>query len=327
MILVTGATGIIGAQILRELVRDNKSVKAIKRASSDTSWTRDINDSVEWIISDVLDIINLDKAFEGVTHVIHCAAIVSFDNSSNRSMHTINIEGTKNMLALSQKHNIQKFIHISSVAALGKENNASVVTENTKWETFTLNTAYGVSKYLSELEVWRAQEEGLPTIILNPSVVIGPGNWNKSSVKLIKHVYSKSPFYFAGSLNYVDVRDVAKIATTFLFNKTEKEQYILNAGKTSYKIYFSLIAQAFNIKAPSLKISHTLAIFVASILGIVKFITGITSNINKEAALLNRLTNSFSSAKVEKELNYKFISVENSIKWACEQLENKVINA
>lgn len=323
MILVTGASGIVGSQIIRKLHADNKAVRAIKRSSSDVSWTKDINDSIEWVETDILDIIGLDKAFEGITHIVHCAAVVSFDNNNDPKMNNVNIEGTKNVLALCEKYHIQKLIYISSVATLGRPSNDGIVTEDSKWESSTLNTAYANSKYLAELEVWRAQEEGLATVILNPSVIIGPGNWNSSSVNLFKHVKEGNPLYPTGRLNYVDARDVANVANKFLSNNIQAERFILNAGMVSYKSFFSLVGKAMNKKAPFIKVSPSLAIFAASVLKVVKFFTGIKSNITKEAVLLSQLNILFSASKVEKVLDYKFKSVEESISWTCEHLENK----
>ena len=323
MILVTGASGILGSQIIRELLNANKSVRAIKRKSSDLSWTHDINQNIDWVEANILDIISLEKAFDEITYVIHCAAIVSFDNSNDAHMHQVNVEGTKNILTLSQKYRVEKFIYISSVAALGRSSKADVITEEAKWELSNLNTAYANTKYLAELEVWRAQEEGLPTIILNPSVIIGPGDLSSSSLNLFKHIVKGNPMYPIGGLNYVDVRDVAIIVCQFLSNKDQAERFILNAGIISYKSFFSLVANRMNKKAPFLNVNPSLAIFAASILRVVRFLTGIKSNITREAVLLSRLSILFSAKKVEKRLGYKFRTVEDSIHWTCEQLENK----
>lgn len=323
MILVTGASGLLGSHVLKQLLTTEKSVRAIKRGKSNTSWTSDINDKTEWVEADILDFVTLDKAFEKVTKVVHCAAIISFDNSSDAAMHKVNIEGTKNILALCEKHDIQKLIYISSVAALGRSAQKEVITESAKWISSELNTAYGTSKYLAELEVWRASEEGLDTIILNPSVIIGPAEWHSPSTNLFRHVKSGNPMYPTGKLNYVDVRDVAKIAVLFLHTESSGERYILNAGIISYKSFFKLVAITMNKKAPNLKVNPSLAIFVASILRVVRFFTGIKSNITREAVLLSQLNILFSAEKVEKKLNFKFIPIEDSIRWTCKQLENK----
>ncbi len=326
MILVTGATGVVGSQIVKALHEKGVSIRAIKRAKSDISWTKEINSQIDWVNADILDIYSLEKAFTNITHVVHCAAIVSFDNSNDSLMNTVNIEGTKNLLTLCQKFNIKKLVYMSSVAALGRSERANTITENGKWESSNLNTAYAESKYLAELEVWRAQVEGLPTAILNPSVIIGPGNWNSSSLKLFKHVKKEMPLYPVGSLNFVDVRDVADITHQLLFSDIQGERFILNAGLITYQSFFKLIAKELNKKAPFLKINPTLAIFVAYVLRIVRFFTGIKFSITAEAVKLSKLRNFFSSQKVEEMLNFKFIPAEESIKWTCIQLENKQLN-
>lgn len=326
MILVTGASGVIGSQILRALVKNNVSVRATKRNSSDISWTNDINQKIDWVEADILDIMMLERAFKEVTHVVHCAAIVSFNNSKNDNMNLINVEGTKNVLALSQKYKIKKFVHLSSVAALGRTAQKKSINENHKWVPSELNSAYGVSKHLAELEVWRAQEEGLPTVILNPSVVIGPGNWNNSSVKLFRHVKNGSSFYMPGNFNFIDVRDVASIACTFLFNETQGQRYILNAGSVSYHKFFNTVAKAMNKKAPSVKVNFTLAIFAASVLKIVQLVTGIKSDITKEAVVSTRLSHFYSTNKIERALDFKFKELNESINWTWEQLKTNHLN-
>jgi len=321
MILVTGASGIVGSQIVRQLVDEKKTVRALKRESSDISWLENITNSIDWVDADILDFLSLEKAFEGVTYVVHCAAIVSFDNSNDALMHEINVEGTKNILALCEKYKVQKLVYISSVAALGRSSKTTLITEDAKWIQSSLNTNYAVSKYHAELEVWRAQEEGLQTVILNPSIVIGPGNWSNSSLNLFKYVKNGAPFCPEGSLNYVDVRDVAIITSKFIFNDIQAERFIINAGMISYEHFFKVVAKTMNKKAPNLKLNPTLAIFVASILKVVRFLTGIKTNITKEAVILSRLNILFAADKVEKTLGFKFRAIEDSIQWTYKQLK------
>lgn len=323
MILVTGATGIVGSQIVRDLVRSNYSVRAIIRATSDTSWLSDIRNSIEWVEADVLDLPSLEKAFENVTHVVHCAAVVSFDNSNDLLMNKVNVEGTKNMLSLSEKYSTKKFIHISSVAALGRSSNNTVITEKAKWVQSSLNTAYGISKYQSELEVWRAQEEGLSTVILNPSVVIGPGPWNNSSLNLFQHVKNGNPLYPVGSVNCVDVRDISNATLKLIDNDIEAERFILNSEMVPYKLFFGLVAKAMNKKAPSIKIYPSLAIFVASFLKAMRFLTGFKTNITREAVILSQLNIMFSSEKAEQVLGIKFRPIEESVEWTYQQIVGK----
>lgn len=323
MILVTGATGIVGSQIVRDLIQNKYTVRAIFRATSDTSWLSDIHDSIEWAEADILDLPSLETAFEGVSHVVHCAAVVSFDNSNDQLMNRVNVEGTKNLLALSEKYKIKKFVHISSVAALGRSSNNSLITEEAKWVQSSLNTAYAISKYQSELEVWRAQEEGLPVVILNPSVVIGPGPWTNSSLNLFKHVKDGSPFYPIGSVNCVDVRDVSEAALKLVANEVEGERFILNGEMITYKSFFGLVAKAMNKKAPSIKINPSLAIFVASLLKIVRALTGFKTNITREAVILSQLNILFSSKKAKQVLGINFRPVEESVTWTCQQIADK----
>src|SRR5690606_3677923 len=209
MIAVTGANGLLGSFVVRKLMEANVPVVAIKRANSNTSLLADLP-TLAWRTADILDPISLQEAFDGVTGVIHCAAMVSFNPRDEKKLMQVNVEGTKNVVDACLIAGINRLLHVSSVAALGRQKNQTHITESNTWIDSSYNTVYGLSKYKAELEVFRAQEEGLKTIIINPSVILSRGNWDKSSAQLFKYVWRERPFYSDGSFNYVDVRDVAQ---------------------------------------------------------------------------------------------------------------------
>jgi dihydroflavonol-4-reductase len=180
-ILITGGTGFLGAYIIRALVEKGYGVRAIRRHNNFPSYIpKEIFDKVEWVEGDILDVVSLEDAMEGVDTVIHSAAIVSFTKREQKKMYKINVEGTANVVNIALEKNIKRFVHISSIAALGRKENGGHIDEEKKWEESRINTHYAKSKYKAELEVWRGISEGLNAVILNPSTILGYGTMNSN---------------------------------------------------------------------------------------------------------------------------------------------------
>jgi len=320
MILVTGASGIIGYFVVKDLIAAGHKIRAIKRHSSNISKLEQWHDSIDWVEADLLDLSALEKSFEDIDRVIHCAALVSFHREDKAEMMNVNVGGTANMVNLALAHKVKKFVHVSSVAALGRKPNMDIIDENIKWEESANNSNYAKSKYLGELEVWRAQEEGLAAVIINPSVVLGPGPWDSSSMQLFKYVNQAGLFYPPGEMNFVDVRDVSAIIARLLFDDTVEERFILNAGKAYYADIFNLIAEKLNKPAPKIKVSHTLLIFAYILDTIKSKLLRKKSIITRESIHLSKMNYFFSNKKLIKTLDYKFKSLEESIVWTCAEL-------
>ncbi len=212
-ILITGATGLVGSATARRFLADGHSVSVLHRPDSDRSLLQDVEDRIQWIEGDILDVLSLEKALENVEYVVHAAAVVSFVPRDEAAMVKVNVEGTANVVNACLKRGIRKLCHVSSVAALGRphprtieQDKPVVIDETQRWEDSPNNSAYAKTKYLAELEVWRGISEGLPAVIVNPSLILGEGDWQKSSTQLFKYVYDGKPFYTEGTVNYVDVQ-------------------------------------------------------------------------------------------------------------------------
>jgi nucleoside-diphosphate-sugar epimerase len=320
MILVTGASGIVGHYVVDTLVSTGHKIRAIKRPNSNISRLARWQNSIDWVNADILDLPSLTNAFEGIDMVVHCAALVSFHQEDKVRMMEVNVTGTANMVNLALGNRVKKFVHVSSVAALGRKPNIEFIDEGIKWETSANNSNYAESKYLGELEVWRAQEEGLPTVIVNPSIVLGPGDWDSSSMQLFKYVNQERAFYPKGEMNFVDVRDVANIIEILLFSDIEAEKFILNSGKVPYKEAFHLISKYLNKRPPKIEVSYTLLTFAYILETIKAKLTGKRSIITRESMRLSKMTYSYSNQKLKDALNYKFKTLEESISWTCEEI-------
>lgn len=334
MIFLTGGTGLVGAHILLKLTESGQKVKALKRKRSSFTVIRnifshykktDLLKSIEWIEGDLLDLFSLQEGIKGCNTVIHCAAIVSFNPKDFKKVMKINVEGTANIVNICLENNIEKLAYISSIATLNDEKN-QVRTEDSFWKESKSNSQYAKSKYLSEQEVWRGIEEGLNSIIVNPSVILGPGDWTKGSSQMFEKVWKGLKFYSSGSTGYIDVLDVAKCVVKLLEKEIINERFILNAENIKYRDIFDSIAENLNKPKPHIKVSPLIKEIAWRIEWLKSLITNKSPLITKETANTAMKNKSFSNEKIIKALDYKFIPIEESIKhysqWFLEEYAN-----
>jgi dihydroflavonol-4-reductase len=320
MVFITGCNGLIGSFVARKCIQEGIQVKALKRKSSDLSLIQDIADKIEWIDGDILDLASLAKSISAADQVVHAAAVVSFSASGQGEMFSINVEGTANVINTCLAKGVKKLCFVSSVASIGRKKNIEVISEQTKWDNSSDNTQYAKTKYLAELEVWRGIAEGLQAVIVNPSVVLGPGNWHKSSTQLFKYVWDQQPFYTEGNMNYVDVRDVADIIFKLIHSEITSERFILNAGSIAYKEIFDKIAQAFDKKKPYIKVSPWMASIAWRAAYIKGLLTGSKPLITKETAQMAQKSHIYSNKKIKNTIGYEFKNIDETIDWTCREL-------
>ena len=317
MIGVTGANGLLGSFIVRKLLAEGESFVAFKRKSSDTSLLSDVNDKIVWRELDVLDPVMMDDGLQGVTSIIHAAALVSFHPAHATALMRINTEGTRNLVNACLAHRIGNFIHISSVGALGRTKGQTLIDEDNKWVEQASHTAYATSKYLAELEVFRGQEEGLRTVTLNPSVILAPADWEKSSAKLFKYVWNEPLFYIDGSLNYVDVRDVATAAWMALKSGIENERFIVSAGAISFKEFFDAVASRFNKKPPRIRLTRNILKIAAGLEALSAKIRRSEPRITPDTARLAGSFFEYQNNKIKQEFAFEFQPLGHTLDWCC----------
>lgn len=323
MIGVTGANGLLGSFIVRKLIAESASFIAFRRKASDVSLLDDVAEKIQWRELDILDPVTMDDALQGVTSVIHAAAMVSFNPRRESAIARINTEGTRNLVNACLANGIRHFIHISSVGALGRSKGQTVVDEENKWIENASHTPYATSKYLAELEVFRGQEEGLRTVILNPSVILAPADWDKSSARLFKFVWDEPLFYIDGSLNYVDARDVATAAWLALNSGTENERFIVSAGDVSFKDFFDAVARRFARKPPMIRLNRNLLKIAAGFEAFSARLRRSEPRITPDTARLAGTFFRYQNTKIKKELGLEFHSFENTLDWCCEYYTQK----
>lgn len=325
MILVTGGTGLVGSHLLYQICQSETKVRAIKRAHSKTNFVRKVFsyytekadllfEKIEWVNADLLNIPELDLAFQGATKVYHCAAWISFNPKHKTKMMYTNIEGTTNVVNLCLAHHIQKLCHVSSVAAIGNTINGAPIDEKTPWVNNQLNSCYAVSKHRSEMEVWRGIHEGLNAVIICPAIILGPGKWEKGSSMLFKQVWKGLSFYTSGTNGFVDVRDVVNVMIQLMKGKIKSERFILCSESIPFKKTFDYIAEALGKKKPQIKVGAFLSAFGWRIAKIISIICGKPPLITKETVLAGNSISIYENKKIKTTLNYQFKSVEQSCK-------------
>ncbi len=258
-ILVTGGTGFIGSYILRDLLQAGfQKIFATHRKESEMSLVDDIVEQIEWVEMDILDVVGLDMIVPEVDMIIHAAALVSFNPADRDQLMKINAEGTANLVNAALEWNVSRFIHISSIATIASGSPRPLVNEDDTRENSKHESYYSISKQKAEMEVWRGGGEGLSIAILNPSVVLGSGFWNKGSASMFRQLEKGVPFYPTGSSGFVDVRDVAAATVKLVNSNIENERIIISGENMTYREMFALISEGLQVKKPRMALNPIL---------------------------------------------------------------------
>ena len=338
MILVTGGTGLVGSHLLFDLCKSGAQVRAIKREKSSLEnvkktfsyYSDDFENlfkKIEWVTADLLDVYSLMDAMQGVSIIYHCAAMVSFEPRKSEQMMKINSEGTANLVNAALVKEIKKVCHVSSIAAIGNSDKEIFSNEETPWKSSSEHSNYTLTKYAAEREMWRASAEGLNVVIVNPSLIIGAGNWQQSSSNMFSKGHKGIKFYTDGVTGFVDVRDVTALMIKLMNSEISKERFILNSENKSYRSFFDSMHKAFNKPKPTIKAGKLLSSFAWRSEKVRCFFSGEAPLITKETARSAHNVSRYSNDKILKLFtDYKFIPVEQSIKETCKLFEKDYLS-
>lgn len=275
---------------------------------------------VNWVEGDILDIASLQDAMQGVDVVIHCAAIVSFSRVDRKEMYKVNVEGTANVVNIALENGISKMIYVSSVAALGRKKDSSIVDESATWEESKNNTHYAISKFNAELEVWRGFAEGLKGFIVNPATIIGYGNWSTGSAALFKNIYKEFGWYSNGINGFTVVEDVATAMLMLFEAGVNEERYIICNDNWSFKKLFDTIAENFGKKKPYKEATPLISNIAWRAEKLKSIFTGKKPLITRETAKVANSHTQFDGTKLLKALpGFTYTPLEASIKTTCEK--------
>jgi len=324
-ILVTGGTGFLGSYIIQQLVEKGYAVRALRRSNKQPAWIpvatfgNTSKGSVEWVEGDILDVVSLEEAMEGADAVIHSAALVSFAKKDRKNMYQVNVEGTANVVNIALEKNVRRLVHISSVAALGRTANGGYVNEEKKWEESKVNTHYAISKFKAELHVWRGIGEGLDAVILNPSTILGYGDWHSSSCAIFRQVHDGFDWYTPGINGFVDVEDVARASIILLESDITEQRFIVNGDTWPFKKLQDTIAAGFGKKGPSKRTTPFLLGVAWRVEKLKSLFTGKKPLLTKESARVAQSQTWFENDKLLKALpGFSFTPLEKTISKACD---------
>jgi len=324
MILVTGGTGLVGAHLLLKLTEGTMPVRAIYRNEKRIAATRNLFSNqgkeelfgkIEWIQADIIDIPSLEDAFKNVTYVYHCAALISYDPADEKKLHKVNIEGTANMVNCALAADVKKFCHVSSIAALGDlKPGESIITEETEWNPEKRHSDYALTKHGAEIEVWRARQEGLPIVIINPGLIFGYGFWEQGSSQIIQSVKKGQQFYTKGLYGIIAVEDVVEIMMRLMDGNFEGERYTLVAENIACNHLLNTIADDMNKKRPSIYATKALTSFAWRADWVLSKLLLRKRKFSRDVARSSHNTETFDNSKIIKALHYNFIEMKPYLK-------------
>lgn len=332
MILVTGATGLVGTHLLIELSKQGKQgIRALYRSEKskercqvvfvrlfpcikNPTEAQKAFDQVEWCKGNINDIPALQRAFQDVDFVYHCAALISFNTSDFNQMRKVNIEGTANVVNCCLEKKVKKLCHVSSIASLGEPDQNGSYSETSEWNPESKNSVYAISKYGAELEVWRGIQEGLPAVLINPGVIIGCGYYQSGSGLLFSKIHKGLNYYTAGSSGFVSVKDVVESMVRLSESSIQNERYVLVAENLTYQDVVTKIAMSFGLKPPTKKATNLMLQLLARLQWISNRLIGFPKNVLSSVQIKSLQSSSvYNNQKIKTTLHFSFEDISKSI--------------
>jgi len=317
MILVSGATGMVGSHVLFACAQKNLPLIALYRREESVQKIEQLFKTlapkhpeyfsrIRWEQVELNDIIGLDSLFKHVKQVYHCAAKISFAQFQQEKLNKTNIEGTANMVNLALKYQVDKFAYVSSIAALGVEQTIPLVNEDHHWNSDQNHTTYAHSKYGAELEVWRASQEGLNVVIVNPGLILGSHFWERSSGTLIRRIAKGLRFYPIGSVGIVALEDVVNPLILLMESNIKNERFILVSENLKYKDLLGKIAKSLNKKPPKFPLTKGL-LYTLYVLDKILYALGIKKSFLSQAFVQSLCSHQkYDGSKIEKKLAFSY---------------------
>lgn len=326
MILVTGGTGLVGAHLLFELCKEQQSIKATYRNPEKLTLVKKVFsyytdqpetffEKISWVKADVLDIPSLKNAFQDITKVYHAAALVSFDPKDDKKLLATNVEGTANVINLCIENSVQKLCFVSSIAALGPSVDGKPITEENEWTNGS--TTYAISKHYAEMEVWRASQEGVPVVIVNPGIVVAPGFWKSSSGSFFHHAAKGQKYHLPSGTGFVGVNDVTNAMVRLMEGEMTNQRYILVNQNWTYKTFAHLLAKGLKKPIPTKEIQPWMLSLFWRWDWFRSHLSGKRRRLSKAVAHLFKTRNIYNSSKIVKDLDFRYENLEKSVECYC----------
>lgn len=320
MILITGATGLVGSHLILNLLTKNSNLKITALYRSDVKKQRIENwlltqnknlaiNNINWAKADITSIPELEKTFYNINFVYHCAAIVDFDPSQQTLLNKVNIEGTANVVNLALTFGVKKLCYVSSIASLGETKLNKYIDETCEWNPEKYNGDYAISKNGGEIEVWRAIYEGLNAVIVNPGVIIGNGLWDGGSAKIYKQVNSGLPFYTKGTSGFIAVTDVVECMTKLMDTNISAQRFILVESSPTFQEVLNAVATGLNKKKPYIYASKFITNIAWRADALLCTLVNKKRTITKDTSISSHSISIYDNNKIKQVINHEFIPI------------------
>jgi nucleoside-diphosphate-sugar epimerase len=317
MILVTGSTGLLGRSLTARLLKAGKRVRAIVHQTP----VQHEHPLLETVQGDIADIIFLEEALEGVEEVYHCAGVVSFNPSDSSKIYHVNVRGTESLVNACLQSGVRKLVHVSSVSVLDRFKEDGLIDESISNNNQQPVSKYGETKWRAEMEVWRGMEEGLNAVIVNPSIILGAGNWYESSTAIFKKVYDGLNWYTGGSTGFVDAGDVADAMILLMSSDISHERFILSAENRSFREVMDLIADQFGKPRPARYASESLSSVIWRLEAVRSFLLGTKPMITRDTSRSAHAKVGFDNSKFLIAFpEFRYSTIESCISDTCRKL-------
>lgn len=330
---VTGANGFLGVHIIHHLLIQGHEVKAICRSTSSFSefdririnydLDEKIYQKLQWKVCDLYDMVGLEEVFSSSDYVVHAAGVISYHKADKQKLIRINQQYTANVVNAALAVGVKKLLYCSSIAAISKNNNNDLVTEDSVWSSEFPHSYYGLSKHLGEFELWRAKEEGLDVVVVNPGIILGFGDWHKGSNQLFKNAYRQFIFYSSGVTGFVGVEDVAIMIEKLCLSSINGERFILVSENMSFKEVAQMMAEEFERRSPFIEVKGILYRLIYGLVSL-KELMGVKGMLSRETVRSSVSKNQFSNTKVTQALDIKFSPISHVIKKSCKQYKKSL---
>ena len=318
----------VGIHVLLNLVSMGIHVRALKRENSNTgrvkrvfSWyTGDVDElynRIEWIRGEMTDIFSLEYALQDVEIIYNCAGMVSFESRKRKELIHNNVDGTANLVNAALSCGVKRICHVSSNAALGRTTDGSPISETTSWIPTKKASAYSESKFFSEAEIWRGMEEGLKVVVVNPPIIVGPGNWKSSSARFFPLIDKGFRFYTGGMTGFVDVRDVADaivlLTESMNFDQAKNQKFLLCGENLGYREFFNLIADALGKPGPSVSVSGIMLKIAWLVSSFWSLVSRRPANITRDTVSSSMEKNTYDGSKITRMFGFNYRSIQEAV--------------
>lgn len=321
MILITGGTGFLGSTLIRQLLDGGNQLRAIKRSSSFIPADLSEHPDIQWVNADINNYFELEEAFEDVTEVYHCAAMVSFEPAAKKTIIRVNTEGTAHIVNLCIQHHA-RLLHVSSVAALGDPKPSHTeADERDIWEFDGSQHGYAISKYESEMEVWRGTVEGLDAVIINPSLIIGRQAGHENTGAIFKLLKDGLRYYTTGSAGLVDVEDVARAAIILMGSRDiSSERFIISNENMLYQDLFRICAGYLGVAVPQKKANRKMLGIAWRAAKVMSWFSGNKPGLTRDTAHSALKKQAYNNTKLKEKIGFSFKPLDQTLKEICETI-------